>query len=150
MSCWRSEGSLGAGERTADRSGADRYDDRSIELRMFARLGPSARSTRRRNRVCAYIYIYIYYYIYIHVYTLNNILIYTYTHTHATAYVRDMRLDRVYRKSSDLDCHHLPYGSSSRQSIRSECPVGFFFVPITSEPRCSSSMSRPTHCPVVS
>lgn len=52
----------------------------------------------------------------------------------------------IYR---NLTCRHLPYGSSSRQSIRSEWPVGFF-VPTISLPLCSSSKPRLTHCPVVS
>ena len=50
---------------------------------------------------------------------------------------------RVRSKEFSAD---LPNGSSKRQSMRSEWPVGFF-VPMISAPLISSSESRLTHCP---
>lgn len=73
---------------------------------------------------------------------------YVYIHMYIYDYIRQTCDFIIYCNLTE-SCRHLPYGSSSRQSIRSEWPVGFF-VPMISLPLCSSSRPKLTHCPVVS
>lgn len=71
---------------------------------------------------------------------------YIYTFADTYAYIRQTCFHHCTTPNKKEFSANLPNGSSKRQSMRSEWPVGFF-VPIISAPLISSSESRLTHCP---